>query len=90
MKDGRGTEKEAQMKKIVILLFFALSTAAVASDSWPGWFKSHPKTSQNQDGITRGAGSNGFSVAEPQTLALLGAGLVTLGIYAKRKQGKKS
>ncbi len=81
------------MKKIVILLFFAISTAAVASDSWPGWFKSHPKTSQSQDGITRGAGntgSNGYSVTEPQTLALLGAGLVTLGIYAKHKQGKKT
>ncbi|MEN6559601.1 MAG: PEP-CTERM sorting domain-containing protein [Acidobacteriota bacterium] len=30
------------------------------------------------------------SVAEPATIALLGAGLVSLGIYAKRKRGKKN
>jgi hypothetical protein len=30
------------------------------------------------------------SVAEPATIALLGAGLISLGIYAKRKQRKKS
>lgn len=78
------------MRKILILLFFvALSTAAVASDSWPGWFKSHPKTDHSQVGTTRGAGSNGYSVAEPGAIALLGTGLVFLGIYAKRKQGKK-
>jgi uncharacterized protein YdeI (BOF family) len=81
------------MKKIVILLFIALSTAAAAADSWPGWFKSHSTTSQTNHGTTRGAGSNGtnsYSVAEPQALALLGLGLVSLGIYAKRKQGKKN
>jgi hypothetical protein len=29
------------------------------------------------------------SVAEPAAIALLGAGLVSLGIYAKKKRGKK-
>ncbi|MCX6569950.1 MAG: hypothetical protein NT006_00750 [Candidatus Aminicenantes bacterium] len=77
------------MKKMLILLFFALSTAAVASDSWPGWFKSHPKTGHSQVGTTRGAGINGYSLTEPQAIALLGVGLVSLGVYAKRKQGKK-
>jgi len=28
-------------------------------------------------------------VAEPAAIALLGMGLVTLGIYAKKKRGKK-
>ena len=79
------------MKKIVFLLFFALSTAAVASDSWPGWFKSHSATNQTNHGTTGGAGTNGTnSVPEPQSFALLGLGLVSLGIYAKRKQGKKN
>ena len=39
-----------------------------------------------------GPGPNGprsFSVAEPAAIALLGAGLVSLGFYAKRKRAKK-
>jgi hypothetical protein len=31
-----------------------------------------------------------YSVSEPATVALLGTGLVALGIYAKKKNGKKS
>lgn len=31
-----------------------------------------------------------YAVAEPAAIALLGAGLVSLGIYAKKKRGKKS
>ncbi|HPW18352.1 MAG TPA: PEP-CTERM sorting domain-containing protein [Candidatus Aminicenantes bacterium] len=30
-----------------------------------------------------------YSVAEPAAIALLGAGLVSLGIYAKKRRGKK-
>jgi hypothetical protein len=30
-----------------------------------------------------------ISVAEPAAIGLLGAGLVSLGIYAKKKRGKK-
>ena len=30
-----------------------------------------------------------ISVAEPAAIALLGAGLVSLGFYAKKKRGKK-
>ena len=36
----------------------------------------------------RGGGGN-YSVAEPAAIMLLGAGLISLGIYAKRKRGKK-
>jgi hypothetical protein len=31
-----------------------------------------------------------IGVAEPAAIALLGAGLVTLGFYAKKKRGKKN
>ena len=42
------------------------------------------------DGPRRRSGGGGnYSVAEPAAIALLGAGLVSLGIYAKRKRGKK-
>ena len=30
-----------------------------------------------------------YSVAEPAAIALLGAGLISLGFYAKKKRGKK-
>ncbi len=67
------------MKKIPILLFLLLSTAAMGADSWYG--------PRHKPGRTRG---DTYSVAEPQTLILLGAGLVSLGIYAKRKNRKKT
>jgi hypothetical protein len=31
-----------------------------------------------------------YSVAEPASIALLGAGLIALGIYAKKKNNKKT
>lgn len=31
----------------------------------------------------------GYSVAEPAAVVLLGAGLISLGVYAKKKRGKK-
>jgi len=36
----------------------------------------------------RGRGRT-YSVAEPAAIALLGAGIVSLGLYAKRKKKKK-
>ena len=74
----------------MILLFFVLSTVASASNSWPGWFKKHsPHGTVTTHGTTGGAGNGTVSVAEPLTILLLGTGLVSLGIYAKRKRGKK-
>jgi hypothetical protein len=71
----------------LILLAFVLSSVASASESWPGWFKHH------KDGTTGGHGKGGggqtYSVAEPAAVLLLGAGLISLGIYAKRKRGKQ-
>jgi hypothetical protein len=41
-------------------------------------------------GNRQAAGGPASSVAQPSTIALLGAGLVALGFYAKRKNHKKS
>ena len=38
----------------------------------------------------RGGGGPTYSVTDPSTIALLGAGLVALGFYAKRKNHKRS
>lgn len=72
----------------LILMFFVLSTVASAADMWPGWWKSKGKVTQHGNTVT-GNGNQTYSVAEPAAILLLGAGLVSLGIYAKRKRGKK-
>jgi hypothetical protein len=58
------------------MLFWFASSAAGASHSGP-----HGR---------RGGRGPTYSVAEPSAIALLGAGLVALGFYAKRKNHKKS
>lgn len=83
------------MKKMLIVLFFVLSTVAAAQDRGQYRMKENGNPTPIHNNIaprTRGAnstGSSGYSVPEPQAIALLGAGLVFLGIYAKKKQGKK-
>ena len=72
----------------LVLLAFVLSAVASASETWPGWFKHH------KDGTTGGHGQGGgggqtYSVSEPAAILLLGAGLISLGIYAKRNRGKQ-
>jgi hypothetical protein len=76
----------------LILLFIVLSTVVSAADMWPGWWKKKPHSSSNQlPSQTSGStpGGTTYSVAEPAAIALLGAGLVSLALYAKRKRGKK-
>ncbi len=74
----------------LILLFFVLSTVASASEMWPGWFKKNrTQSTVTTHGTTNDAGNGVVSVAEPAAILLLGAGLVSLGLYAKRKRGKK-
>jgi len=73
----------------MILLFFVLSTVASAAEMWPGWFKKHGPNSTVTNGGTTVPPNGTVSVAEPTAILLLGAGLVSLGIYAKRKRGKK-
>jgi hypothetical protein len=59
------------------LLAWVASSAAGASYSGP----------RHKRGGGRGGGST-FSVAEPASIALLGAGLIALGVFAKHKNGK--
>ena len=67
----------------LVLMAFVLSTVASAAELWPGWFSHHHRgTSHTTDTQT-------YSVAEPAAILLLGAGLVSLGLYAKRKRGKQ-
>jgi hypothetical protein len=83
-------KKSKVMALSLILLFFVLSTVAIAADTWPGWFKKHNNGGTGGTGGTNGGTGNGtVSVAEPAAILLLGAGLVSLGLYAKRKRGKK-
>jgi hypothetical protein len=59
----------------LFLLLWVVTSVASASDFGP----------------RRRPGHRGriHSVAEPAAIALLGAGFVSLGVYAKRKRGKK-
>ena len=75
--------KKAKMGILsLILMFVVVSAVASASDMWPGWFKSDHGTGDTGGGPVQ-------SVAEPAAIVLLGAGLVSLGLYAKRKRAKK-
>jgi hypothetical protein len=73
----------------LILLFVVLSTVGSAAEMWPGWFKKHSPKSTVTSGGTTVPPNGTVSVAEPAAILLLGAGLVSLGLYAKRKRGKK-
>ena len=67
-------------KFILPLLFLGIiASVVVASDFGP----------RNKPGQRTRATGQVASVAEPAAIALLGAGLVTLGFYAKKKRGKK-
>ena len=59
----------------LFLLTWVIAAAAFASEG-PRWKRSKHSGNYN-------------SVAEPAAIVLLGAGLVSLGIYAKRKRDKK-
>jgi hypothetical protein len=83
--------KKAKVVAIsLILLFVVLSTVASASEFWPGWFKKHNHASSVNHSATVGTtDGTTYSVAEPAAIVLLGAGLVSLALYAKQKRGKK-
>jgi hypothetical protein len=73
----------------LILLFFVLSTVASAAEMWPGWFKRNHTHGSTTTGGTTVTGNGTVSVAEPTAILLLGAGLVSLAVYAKKKRSKK-
>jgi len=65
------------VKKAVQIILILLAVASFASAADLG-----PRRRHGDRGPVR-------SVAEPTAIALLGAGLVSLGIYARKKRGKK-
>jgi hypothetical protein len=62
----------------LFLLLWVVASIASASDFGPRRRPGH-----------RGRPGPIHSVAEPAAIVLLGAGLVSLGVYAKKKRGKK-
>jgi hypothetical protein len=80
--------KKAIFVLSLVFLFLALSAVSSASELWPNWWKSKSKLTTHGSTVT-GPSNETFSVAEPAAILLLGAGLVSLGIYAKRKRDKK-
>jgi hypothetical protein len=73
MKKGLGLVGTAMTGAAVLFLF--ASSAAGAASVAPPYFKQAP--------------APGPVAAPPSTIALLGAGLVALGVYARRKNNKK-
>ncbi|MBS1226342.1 MAG: hypothetical protein H6R32_276 [Candidatus Aminicenantes bacterium] len=85
------------MKKTTILIFsmfLLLSTATVAQDLASGFTGTAgmPDTGNNTGGgdVPQTAQITASSFLQPGTLAYLVASLVSLGIYAKRKQRKRN
>lgn len=85
------------MKKtatIIFLMFLMLSTAAVAQDlnTDLAGTAGIPNTRDNTGGsdVPQTSQITGASFLQPGTLAYLVASLVSLGIYAKRKQKKRT
>jgi hypothetical protein len=70
----------------LLLMAFALLTVASAFELWPGLFKKSDPAPISAPDQTSGPM---HPAVEPLTVLLLGAGLVSLAIYAKRKHGKQ-
>ena len=84
MKKAKGGELS------LLLLVFVLSAAVGVSRLWPGWSDKHATASTVDQGAAGGkAEGSSYAISEPASILLLGAGLVSLGLYAKLKQGKQ-
>jgi hypothetical protein len=76
------------MRKVAGILCASLAGASVllwAAASAAGSSNPGPRDKRGRD-----RSAQTYAVAEPASIALLGAGLVVLGVYAKRKNGKKT
>lgn len=79
--------------KLVVLSLFllalVLSAAAGASEFWPSLFKLHNRASVDNADVAAGTKESAdLAAADPAAILLLGAGLVSLGLYAKQKHRK--
>jgi hypothetical protein len=74
MKRGLGLVGTA-MTGAAMLFWFASSAVGGTARAMPPYYKQ--------------AAAPGTAAAQPSTIALLGAGLVALGVYARRKNHKK-
>ncbi len=74
----------------LVLLVLVLSAAAGVSELWPGLFKGHNSTqSVNHDSGVGTTAVADYGMPEPAALLVLGAGLVSLGLYARLKRGRQ-
>ncbi len=70
----------------LLLLAFVLVAATGVSELWPGLFNDRNPAPgvHSDDAVPATAGANDV-LPEPAAILLLGAGLVSLGLYAKQK-----
>jgi hypothetical protein len=76
------------MKKVAGILCASLAGASVLLWSAASAAGASNPGPRDRRGLDRSAPD--YAVAEPASIALLGVGLVILGVYAKRKNGKKT
>jgi hypothetical protein len=74
----------------LVLLVLVLSAVAGVSELWPGLFKEHnPAPAVHNDPAAGTTDGPDYVLPEPAAVLLLGAGLVSLGLYARLKRGKQ-
>ena len=81
--------KKAKVVVLSLILLVLVLSAAGVSGLRPGLFKDHnPAPGVNDDAAAGTMDGADRVLAEPAAILLLGAGLVSLGLYAKQKRRK--